>query len=199
MIKQSLITIATLGLLTLSASAEVNTAACAGCHGKDFEKSAMGKSKIVKDMTKADIETALKGYKDGSYGGAMKAIMKGQVAKLDDAAITEIATSIAGGDAKNSEDDAKKSEDANKTAEAPAAPAKEVNTAACAGCHGKDFEKSAMGKSKIVKDMAKADIETALKGYKDGSYGGAMKALMKGQVAKLSDEDMKAIADKFGK
>jgi cytochrome c-type protein NapB len=195
MIKKSLITIATLGLLTISASAEVNTAACAGCHGKDFEKSAMGKSKIVKDMTKADIETALKGYKDGSYGGAMKGIMKGQVAKFDDAAIAEIATSIAGGDEKKAEDS-----NATKT-EAPATttPAKEVNTAACAGCHGKDFEKSAMGKSKIVKDMAKADIETALKGYKDGSYGGAMKAIMKGQVAKLSDEDMKAIAEKFGK
>jgi len=75
----------------------------------------------------------------------------------------------------------------------------EVNMAACAGCHGQNFEKSAMGKSKIVKDMAKADIEKALKGYKDGSYGGAMKGIMKGQVAKLSDEDIKAIAEKIGK
>ncbi len=70
-----------------------------------------------------------------------------------------------------------------------------VSTAACAGCHGQHFEKAAMGKSKIVKDMSKADILVALKGYKDGSYGGAMKGLMKGQVASLSDEDMKAIAE----
>jgi cytochrome c-type protein NapB len=75
----------------------------------------------------------------------------------------------------------------------------EVNTAACAGCHGADFGKAAMGKSKIVKDMSKADIEKALKGYKDGSYGGAMKGIMKGQVAKLSDEDIKAVAEKIGK
>ncbi len=120
MIKQTVITIATLGLLSMTATA-ANTAACAGCHGANFEKSALGKSKIVKDMSKADIETALKGYKDGSYGGAMKGVMKGQVAKLDDKAIEEIATSIAGGgDDKKAEApaDANKTEDANTTADA---------------------------------------------------------------------------------
>jgi len=90
MIKQTIITITTLGLLSVTASA-ANTTACAGCHGADFEKSALGKSKIVKEMSKADIETALKGYKDGSYGGVMKALMAGQVAKLTDAEIKEIA------------------------------------------------------------------------------------------------------------
>jgi cytochrome c-type protein NapB len=69
-----------------------------------------------------------------------------------------------------------------------------ASTAACAGCHGQHFEKVAMGKSKVVKDMSEADILVALKGYKDGSYGGAMKGLMKGQVASLSDADMKAMA-----
>lgn len=70
-----------------------------------------------------------------------------------------------------------------------------ASTAACAGCHGQHFEKAAMGKSKIVKDMSKADILVALKGYKAGTYGGAMKGLMKGQVASLSDADMKAMAE----
>ena len=69
-----------------------------------------------------------------------------------------------------------------------------ASTAACAGCHGQHFEKVAMGKSKVVKDMSEADIIAALKGYKDGTYGGAMKGLMKGQVANLSDADMKSIA-----
>ena len=69
-----------------------------------------------------------------------------------------------------------------------------VSTTACAGCHGQHFEKKAMGKSKVVKDMSEADIIVALKGYKNGTYGGAMKGLMKGQVASLSDADMKAIA-----
>ena len=88
----------------------------------------------------------------------------------------------------------------NAPAEEKKAPATaEVNTATCAGCHGANFENHAMGKSKIVKDMTKADIITALKGYKDGSYGGAMKGVMKGQADPLSDAQIEAIANKIGK
>jgi len=72
-----------------------------------------------------------------------------------------------------------------------------AGTAGCKGCHGASFEKKAMGKSKVVKDMSKADIVAALKGYKDGSYGGAMKGMMKGQVASLSDADMEAMANEI--
>ena len=79
-------------LLTTAVFAD--TTACAACHGANFEKKAMNVSKIVKDMTKEEIVTALKGYKAGSYGGAMKALMKGQVAKLDDAAIESLAGEI---------------------------------------------------------------------------------------------------------
>ena len=74
-----------------------------------------------------------------------------------------------------------------------------VNTAACAGCHGANFEKHALGKSKIVKDLTHAQIEKALLGYKHGGYGGPMKGVMKGQVAKYSDADLKALAQKIGK
>ncbi len=69
----------------------------------------------------------------------------------------------------------------------------------CAGCHGQKGEKKALGKSKVINTMAKADIIAAMKGYKDGTYGGPMKGLMKGQVASLSDADMTAIAEKIGK
>ncbi len=74
-----------------------------------------------------------------------------------------------------------------------------VADGACKGCHGQNWEKAAMGKSKVVADMTKADIATALKGYKDGSYGGPMKGLMKGQVAKYSDADLDAFAQTVGK
>ena len=87
-------------LLTASALYAVNTAACTGCHGSSFEKAAMGKSKVVKDMSKEDIVKALKGYKDGSYGGAMKAMMKGQVSSMSDADMSAIADSIKGGASK---------------------------------------------------------------------------------------------------
>ena len=69
-----------------------------------------------------------------------------------------------------------------------------VGTAACAGCHGQYFEKAAMGKSKIVKDMSLKDIVIALKGYKAGTYGGAMKQIMVNQVKNLKDSDIEALS-----
>jgi len=74
-----------------------------------------------------------------------------------------------------------------------------VNLGACKGCHGADFSKHALGKSKVVSAMSKADVAAALVGYKAGTYGGAMKGLMKGQVAKYSDADLKAAANEIGK
>jgi len=74
-----------------------------------------------------------------------------------------------------------------------------VNGKACAACHGANFEKHAMGKSKIVKDMTHAEIAEALKGYKAGTFGGPMKGVMKGQVARYSDADLEAFAQTIGK
>ncbi len=71
--------------------------------------------------------------------------------------------------------------------------------AKCVGCHGANGEKAALGKSKIIKDLSKADFIAAMKGYKDGSYGGPMKGLMKGQVSSLSDADIEAIANQIAK
>ena len=96
------------------------------------------------------------------------------------------------------EDNSTKKAEDNSTKKAEAKPAVEVNTTACAGCHGANFEKKALNVSKIVKDMKKADIVASLKGYKEGK-GGAMKALMLAQVKTLTDEQMTAIAEKFGK
>ena len=74
-----------------------------------------------------------------------------------------------------------------------------VNAAACTGCHGADWSKKALGKSKVVAEMTHAEIATALKGYKAGTYGGPMKGVMKGQVAKYSDADLEAFAQTIGK
>jgi len=74
-----------------------------------------------------------------------------------------------------------------------------VNGKACTGCHGGDWSKKAMGKSKVVSSMTHAEIAHALKGYKHGTYGGPMKGLMKGQVAKYSDADLDAFSHTIGK
>jgi cytochrome c-type protein NapB len=70
----------------------------------------------------------------------------------------------------------------------------EVNLNACKGCHGQTFEKKALGKSLVVSDMNATEISAALIGYKDGTYGKTMKGVMKGQVAKYSNEDLNASA-----
>ncbi len=63
----------------------------------------------------------------------------------------------------------------------------------CAGCHGQNGEKAALGKSQVIKGWDSAKVVTALKGYKDGSYGGVMKGVMKSQVTNLSDEEVDAL------
>ena len=74
-----------------------------------------------------------------------------------------------------------------------------VNAGACFACHGKNFEKHAMGKSKVVADMTHAEIAASLKGYKAGTYGGPMKGIMKGQVGRYSDADLEAFSKTIGK
>ncbi len=69
---------------------------CASCHGEKAEKSALGKSQIIAGWDAAKVATALKGYKDGTYGAAMKGVMKGQVAALTDADIDALGAYVAG-------------------------------------------------------------------------------------------------------
>jgi cytochrome c553 len=69
----------------------------------------------------------------------------------------------------------------------------------CGGCHGMNGEKAALGKSQIIKGWEASKVEEALNGYKAGTYGGAMKGLMKSQVDKLSDADIKALAEHISK
>lgn len=64
----------------------------------------------------------------------------------------------------------------------------------CAVCHGAQGEKKALNKSKIIQNWSEEELVSSLKGYKDGTYGGAMKALMKGQVASFSDEDITKVS-----
>jgi len=81
-------------LLVASAAFAGSFDKCATCHGAAGEKAAMGKSKVIKDMTKADLVSALKGYKDGTYGGAQKALMVAQVKDMDEATMNDIAATI---------------------------------------------------------------------------------------------------------
>jgi len=68
--------------------------------------------------------------------------------------------------------------------------------AKCAGCHGQNGEKAALGKSAVIKGQDAAKTEEQLKGYKAGTLNQhGMGALMKGQVASMSDADIKAVSE----
>jgi cytochrome c553 len=69
----------------------------------------------------------------------------------------------------------------------------------CAACHGAKGELKAMNVSPVLAGQSKEDLMKKIKGYKDGSYGGAMKPVMGAQVAKLSDADVEALADMISK
>jgi cytochrome c553 len=103
--------------------------------------------------------------------------------------------------AKSTQEMAKSVQEKAKKVAAPAVPALDGSKlfTACAGCHGSHGEKKAMGKSQIIKGWDSAKVSAALHGYKDGTYGGAMKAIMKGQASKLSDDEIKAIGDYISK
>ncbi len=65
----------------------------------------------------------------------------------------------------------------------------------CAGCHGANGDKKALGKSGLIGAMSEDEIIVALKSYRNGTrnlYG--MGELMKGQTSTLSDSQIINIA-----
>jgi len=65
----------------------------------------------------------------------------------------------------------------------------------CASCHGQNAEKKALNKSAIIQDWDASKIANALKGYKNGTYGGAMKGIMKGQVVSMSEKEIDLVSE----
>jgi len=70
---------------------------------------------------------------------------------------------------------------------------------ACATCHGAKGEKVALGRSKILNEMTFQEIKDSLLGYQEGTYGGAMKAMMQTQVRNLTKEEIEALAQFYAK
>jgi cytochrome c len=66
--------------------------------------------------------------------------------------------------------------------------------AKCAGCHGADGTKKALGTGLPLKGLSAADVSKALSGYRAKSFGGEKKAIMESQAQALSPEDIEALA-----
>ena len=149
----------------------INLKSCKSCHGVDFEKAALGQSKILRDMTKKEVTEALIGYKNGTYGRSMKNMMKNNVKMYSD---EELRNTGIGSDEVHKE-----------------IVKSSIDLTSCKTCHGKNFEKAALGQSKVVRDMTKEEVSNALIGYKNGTYGRSMKNMMKSHVINYSDKQLK--------
>jgi len=170
-----------------SISTAVNLHRCTECHGKHFEKSAMGLSRIVKDLSEKELTKALEGYKNETHGGTMQIVMSNQISKFTENEIEEIVRDIRDGNITNIVEE--KLDDTRKDIE--------VNLSSCLSCHGIGFEKSALGVSRILAEMSTEEIKAALHGYKDGIYGGDRNALMVNQVIDFTDEEIDVIAEEI--
>ena len=71
--------------------------------------------------------------------------------------------------------------------------------ATCISCHGQNGEKKALGKSNVIKGLKKDVILHALKGYKNGTYGGVMKGIMTAQVSSKSNKELEILSEYISK
>ena len=69
----------------------------------------------------------------------------------------------------------------------------------CQSCHGPDAGREPAPGINPIKGQDSAVLLKALHGYKDGAYGGERKQVMQGVVKKLSDDQMKGLADYISK
>ena len=70
----------------------------------------------------------------------------------------------------------------------------------CKGCHGDDGKTAALGKSAVIAGQSKEAIIASMNAYKAGTKNEVgMGALMKGQAASMSDEEIEAVAEYLSK
>jgi len=90
----SALVLATSSILIADGTATYNSK-CASCHGADGKTVALGKSAVIKGQSSAALLKKLQGYKAGTLNvNGMGAVMKGNVASLDNKALSEVAAYI---------------------------------------------------------------------------------------------------------
>ncbi|SFV70373.1 Cytochrome C553 (soluble cytochrome f) [hydrothermal vent metagenome] len=94
--KKLVMTIWFTGTALLMADGAATFSKCAHCHGENGEKSALGKSAVIKGQKAAKTVKQLTAYKAGTLDQhGMGSLMKGQVASMDEAAMKSVANYIA--------------------------------------------------------------------------------------------------------
>ena len=143
----------------------------------DMKDAAVEKASEVTDAVKEKAADAVDATKDAATSVSDKAV------EMKDAAVEKA------GDAVDATKDAVKEASADNEA-GKAAYAK------CAGCHGADGKTEALGKSAVIAGQSVETLVASLNEYKAGTRNVAgMGMLMKGQVASMSEDDIKAVSE----
>lgn len=170
-----------------TASSAVQTAQTAA---KETKEAAVNAAQAVKERAKEAVETTKE---------AVAPVVEAAKETAADAAKTvqEAVTP----EANATQDTGKEEASTQETQQEAPAEATADNAAGkaiyakCASCHGVDGKTLALGKSAVIAGQSAADVEAKIGEYKAGTRNVAgMGMLMKGQVAGLSDEDVKAVA-----
>jgi cytochrome c553 len=183
-----------------------------GCGNKsnNNEETKTAVSESVNKVTQAAKETANKAAEATKEAAAKatEAVKEGankaaEATKEAASKAAEAAKETANKAVETTKEAATKAAEATKEAASKAAAAASGSNekgkavyAKCVSCHGPDGKTKALGKSEIIAGQNAADLEKKMQEYKAGTRNVAgMGSLMKGQVAGLSDEDIKAVAE----
>ena len=171
------------------------SATCAACHGPDGNAPVNIYPKIAgqhPDYILKQLQDLKLGMTSGGKEGRMDPVMSAMAMPLSEQDMKDLAayfSSMNMSEGATPKDVVEVGEMLFKAGDA------ERGIPSCAACHGQNGEKAALGKSQIIQGWDKAKVIAALNGYKDGSYGGVMKGVMKGQVVTKSDAEIDALAE----
>jgi len=71
---------------------------------------------------------------------------------------------------------------------------KKIFNSRCIGCHGQKGERKALGQSEVIQNFSEEELISALDGYKNQPADDNMEKLMKSQVQKYSDNELRDVA-----
>jgi len=171
-----------------AAAGQARAAVCIGCHGADGNSLNPIWPKLA-GQSAAYLEKQLVDYKSGKRKDPM---MSGMAMPLNDQDIANLsaffakqATSAASGNAELVDAGKKVYQGGNM----------ESGVAACKGCHGPDGVGNPAAKFPAVKGQHAAYVAKQLRDFKSGTRGNDMNGMMSGVAAKMSETEIKAVAE----
>ena len=200
--KLVILSVATVAVLTFSgcgnnSEGAKNSASTTAQHAVDTTKEAANKAaEATKEAANKAAEATKEAAKEVVQKAKETATKAAEATKEAATKTVEAAKETATKAADAAKESAQQAVEATKEAVAGGNEKGKAIYAKCVSCHGADGKTKALGKSEVIAGQSAADLEKKIQEYKAGTRNVAgMGMLMKGQVASLSDEDIKAVAE----